>query len=308
MLNRLKIEPYDHNTRTDPAERMKKTVDQHAKQSVKALSGYHKPGFALFGIVLALWAVGCGSGPDDAADRRGQGEVLFGGGGGGGSGNPQDLASWSIGLATMSGPDRIAAANDAAERFRAASRVLADAFVINRGDRAVVLLGEFASPSSEEAVELLEDVRSVRIEGEKPFATAFFVPPRAGEVGDLDLRTARDQFGADCTLQVGAYGRIDRGNPTEKEVAEFRAKAEQAARELRAQGEQAFYYHGPSMSMVTVGALRYEDLEASPGLLRLLQERFPHNLLNGQGIREKIRTDTGEEWRLQPSMLVGIPD
>ena len=62
------------------------------------------------------------------------------------------------------------------------------------------------------------------------------------------------------------------------------------------------------MSMVTVGAMRYEDLEANPGILRQLQERFPHNLLNGQGIREKIKTEAGEEWRLQPSQLVGIPD
>ncbi len=274
-------------------------------RSVRALNNYHNTGFCLFGAVLALLAGGCGSGPDGAADPSGQGRALFGGGG---SGDPQDLAGWSIGLLTVSGPDRAASAAAAAERFRAANRKLDEAFIVARGDRAVVLLGRFASPSSREAVELLEDVRAIRIDGEQPFRTAFFVPPRGGEVGDLDLRTARARYDADCTLQVGAYGRIDRRIPTEDEIAEFRVNAEQAARELRAQGEQAFYFHGPSMSMVTVGAMRYDDLELNPGILRQLQERFPHNLLNGQGIREKIQTEAGEDWRLQPTQLVGIPE
>lgn len=295
----------DDNTNPDAVEKMEKTNAKRSIPSVWLSKGYHKPGFGLFGIFFALLVAACGGGPDGAADPGGEGRRLFGGSG---SSDTQDAEAWSIGLLTVSGPTRMADASAAADRFRQQSRVLEHAFVVSRGNRAVVLLGKYVSPSSKEAVELLERVRAVQIDGERPFETAFFVPPPEGAVGDLDLRTARAQFGADSTLQVGAYGRIDRRSPTETEIAEFRASAEEAARELRAQGEQAFYFHGPSMSMVTVGALRYEDLEANPGILRQLQERFPHNLLNGQGIREKIKTEAGEEWRLQPSQLVGIPD
>ncbi len=275
------------------------------QRSVRALNAYHKTGHCLFGAIVALLVAGCGSSPDGVGESGREGRSLFGGSS---AGDPQDLAGWSIGLATFSGPTRVDAATAAAERFRAADRALAEAFVVARGDRSVVLLGEYASPSSREAIERLERVRSIRIDGEQPFATAFFVPPRSAAASDLDLRSARLDHNADATLQVGAYGRIDRRAPTEKEIAEFRGLAEQAAAELRAQGEQAYYYHGPSMSMVTVGALRYDDLESNPGILRALRERFPHNLLNGAGIREKIRTEVGEDWRLQPSQLVGIPD
>ena len=256
-------------------------------------------------MFFALCVAGCGSAPDGAADPGAQGRSLFGGGA---SADPQDLAAWSIGLRTFSGPDRDVDAAAAVERLRAADRTLADAFVEARGDRALVLLGRFASPSSKEASALLDAVRAIRIEGDQPFKTSFFVPPSGRAASNLDLRTATTQFNADSTLQIGAYGRIDRRFPTEKEIAEFRALAEQAARDLRAQGEQAFYFHGPSMSMVTVGALRYDDLEANPGILRSLQERFPHNLLNGAGIREKFTTEAGEDWRMQSSQLVSIPD
>ena len=274
-------------------------------RTVKTLYAYHKIGQCLFGAIFALLVAGCGAGPDATGGSGSEGRSLFGGSG---AGEAQDLAAWSVGLATFSGPSRAADAAAAAERFRSASRTLEDAFVVNRGNRAVVMLGAFASPSTREALALLEDVRAVRIDGEQLFKTSFFVPPRSGAASDLDLRTARQRFDADATLQIGVYGRFGGKPPTEREIAEFRRLAEEAASELRAQGEQAFYSHGPSMSMVTVGALRVQDLEANPGILRALRERFPNNLLNGAGIREKIRTAEGEDWRMQPSQLVGIPE
>lgn len=289
----------------DVAEKLKKVVATVKQPDVRVLNMHHKMGHCLFGILFALGVSGCGSGPDGVGQSAGEGRSLFGGAD---AGDPQDLAAWSIGLRTFSGPSRAADAAAAAELFREADRRLADLFVVSRRDRAVVMVGRYTSPSSREAMKLLEEVRSIRIEGDQPFKTAFFVPPSSAVASDLDLRAARAAFDADATLQVGAYGRIDRRFPTEKEIAEFRELAEQAAADLRAQGEQAYYFHGPSMSMVTVGAMRYEDLELNPGILRALRERFPHNLLNGAGIREKVRTEAGEDWRLQPSQLVGIPE
>ncbi|MEO1585216.1 MAG: hypothetical protein AAFR96_11690 [Planctomycetota bacterium] len=209
---------------------------------------------------------------------------------------------------TFAGPGQAAAAERAAADLRRLSPVLRGVFVEARGDRSAVLLGRFAFPPSAEIVETMAAVREIEVDGRRPFATAFFVPPVEGPVGEYDLRTARERFDADCTLQVGVYGRIDGRSPSSDEIAQFRASAEQAVRDLRSQGEQAFVFHGPTLSMVTVGAMRFDDIEADPSVLRSLQDRFPHNLLNGRGIREKVQTEQGEDWRLQPSTLVGIPE
>jgi len=86
-------------------------------------------------------------------------------------------------------------------------------------------------------------------------------------------------------------------------------------RELRAEGDQAFYYHAPYRSMVTVGVFGESDFDATttPPIesrrLRQTREKFPHNLLNGKGIRETITNSAGQRvTRLQPSSLVAIPE
>ncbi|MEM7622698.1 MAG: hypothetical protein AAF235_05790, partial [Planctomycetota bacterium] len=145
---------YDNNRLVDAAKILKIVVEKTVQHFVKALIEYHKMGLALFGIIFALSMPGCSSGPDGNAESDREGRSLFGGVG---AGETQDVAAWSIGLATFSGPSRTADAAAAADRFRAADRALADAFVVVRGNQAVVLLGQFASPSSREAVALLED-------------------------------------------------------------------------------------------------------------------------------------------------------
>ncbi|MGP1273198.1 MAG: hypothetical protein ACTS22_07680 [Phycisphaerales bacterium] len=271
--------------------------------------GYHKAGILLFGMVWLALVGGCGSGSGSArgsgGDRSGEGALLFGGGV---AANPQDAESWSIGLMVFAGPDRAVLAEEAANELRSASSVLADAFASERGERSAVLLGRFASPSSREALEALERVRGLRLGGERPFRSAFFVPPTGGGAADLDLRTARSQYGADYSLQIGVYGRADAKPLTEQELREVRASAEEAARRLRREGELAFYYHGPSLSMVTVGVFTQRDMELGSAELSAARERFPHNLLNGQGIRQRVMTETGEQWVLQPSFPVAVPE
>ena len=271
--------------------------------------GYHKTSQILFGSVAAAVLAGCGSGTGSAsgprADRADEAARLFGSAA---AVQAQDTESWSIGLMVFVGPDRRALALESCDRLRESDPMLREAFVADRGDRSVVLLGEHVSPSSREALSQLERVRSLRIEGDRPFRTAFFVPPTATQTDDLDLRRARQAYGAEYTLQVGAYGRADAKPLTEKELREVRESAEEAVRRLRREGELAFYYHGTSLSMVTVGAFRQADLEQGSMELEALRQRFPHNLLNGAGIRQRVMTETGETWVLQPSFPVAVPE
>lgn len=217
---------------------------------------------------------------------------------------------WTICLKPLTGPDARLRAQQELERL---SRLpgLDSAFILERADRVIICIGQVASPTSAEAESLLARVRALREQGVRPFPTAFFIPPTGGATSDLDLRSAPATYGESAlyTLQVGAYGRADGKPPTEKDVAEARQKAEQAASQLRQQGELAFYYHGPSMSMVTVGVFGTRDIgESFSTDLRALMERFPHNLYNGQGINQTfINADGREETRLQDSFPVLIP-
>ncbi|MDX1565257.1 MAG: hypothetical protein R3236_07625 [Phycisphaeraceae bacterium] len=114
-----------------------------------------------------------------------------------------------------------------------------------------------------------------------------------------DLRTAPE--GTYYTLQIAHYENPD--NPAER-----RKRAEEYAQQLREQGEQAFYYHGPNMSLVTVGAFKDAVLRVGSvsrrgdGSKRLtvptpttryspeveeLQAKYPHHLHNGRPIYYK---------------------
>lgn len=257
-------------------------------------------------LTFCATLLGCASGGPKSPPET-EGKILFGGAA---SATNDSVEFWTIGLKPFAGPDaRIRAEQELARLSRLDG--LREAFVLERGPRLVICIGKVSSPNSAEAEALLARVRGVRDEGTRPFANAFYIPPAGAATSDLDLRSAPSAYGptAIYTLQVGAYGRADGVSPTEKDVAEARRKAEEAAAELRRQGELAFYYHGPSMSMVTVGVFGERDIGDSFSMeLRSMMERFPHNLFNGQGVNQTVLTADGrEEQVLQPSFPVLIP-
>ncbi|MCA9271884.1 MAG: hypothetical protein KDA31_02445 [Phycisphaerales bacterium] len=253
-----------------------------------------------------LTLAGCSTGGPKSPPSS-EGKILFNGTS---SATSADGEFWTIGLKPFAGDSARIRAEQELTRLRRLDG-LGDAFVLARGPRVIVCIGKVASPSSAEAEALLERVRNVRDEGTKPFEHAFYIPPdESGPTSGFDLRSAPKDYGRQAvyTLQIGAYGRTDGRAPTEKDVLEARKKAEQAAADLRRQGELAFYYHGPSMSMVTVGVFGERDIQNSFSLeLRDLMERFPHNLVNGQGVSQTVMNDGREEQVLQPSFPVLIP-
>jgi nucleoside-diphosphate-sugar epimerase len=133
-----------------------------------------------------------------------------------------------------------------------------------------------------------------------------------GALPQFNLAKAKEQFGEKAalyTLQVGVYGRRDLPNPKEADLKEVRKTAEEAAAKLRKEGELAFYYHGPTMSMVTIGV--YDEKDFDPQIpnfesqrLREAKKRNPLNLYNGAGVKIKPK---GSPATMQPSGLVEIP-
>lgn len=193
---------------------------------------------------------------------------------------------------------------------------LDDAFITTRGQSFMVAFGKYDSPDSSKAKSDLQRIRAIQIDGQRPFASSFLIPPPkaalAGSTPELDLLNARRMYGpqAKYTLQVGRYAREDFQPASPSERKEFRKLAEEAAAKLRKDGEQAFYFHGETMSLVTVGLFSDADLprkdRPASALLRDLQTRFPHNLLNGAGVRIRRAGEKGEG-QLAPSVIVATP-
>ncbi|MBL9032445.1 MAG: hypothetical protein JNM80_12165 [Phycisphaerae bacterium] len=281
-------------------------------------------------VVVAAVGARAQSPNKPSKDSREEGKKLFGGSGESSAGQPgkpgsASASGWSIVLYAFRGEDQAAEAAAGLERARTLGK-LPGAYMEKRGAATVIAYGKYHDNASSEAKADLAKVRAVTIEMEgvkrTPFAQAFLAPPERipGTMPEFDLRNARQREGdwALYTLQVGVYARSDTKAPSASELAQFRKSAEEAAAKLRREGEQAYYYHGPSRSMVTIGLFGAEDFDPQVGppsdapALKSLRKRFPHNLLNGMGIREK-KTITDPDGKkvavttMQPSTLVAVP-
>lgn len=212
-------------------------------------------------------------------------------------------SGWTIALATFNGRS---ARQDAAAALPAiqVGSGFSGLFVEHRKRGSFVASGRYSSENDPQAIADLRRFRNYERNGIKPFGRAFLAPPVGGAIGgrpEINLKQAKEIFGRDAlyTLQVAVYESRDRG--------ESMRAAEEAAYIYRQDGELAFYYHGPTKSMVTIGVFGERDVDVEAGMesaeLMLLRERHPLNLFNGMAIRETTLGRTKE----QGSQLVQVP-
>lgn len=264
---------------------------------------------ALAAMTILVLSAGCassegGSAVGEGPSARARGGEAFPGG----DGRPGSMtdAGWSIVLVAYSGADARQRAGAAAETIR--GRVdLPLVRVQDRGRGAAVVAGSYRSPADGAAQRDLARARAIALDGRTPFSSAFLAPPTGeadrGGLPQYHLSRAFTEFGSQSryTLQIAVY---ESPNAREAERA-----AEQAAAQLRAEGEPAFYYHGPSRSMVTLGAFTGDEAGLETGLpgpiLAELRRRHPYNLFNGRQLLQRV---PGQSQRVpQPSFLVEIP-
>jgi hypothetical protein len=285
-------------------------------------------GVCLVGIAAACSLLGCASKPRDPEvdpSLRDQGKELFPDRNApvasvdeAGDATEADAGTWSVLLLTLkTEPD--ARATQAALRSVRSSGV-SEAVVRTRGEGTVIVAGSFESPTQPEAQQLLKRVKELNIDGQRPYAMAYLVPPQAtavkGSMPEWDLRNARPRYGrnVEYTLQINIYTN-PAGRPTAAELKECRKAAEEAVRTLRKDGNDAFYYHDNAGSTVTVGLFTQQEIDDGfslrPGAgkgLRELQEKFPHGMVNGAGMKEKGVDAQGRPTeQLRPSFLVRVP-
>lgn len=176
-----------------------------------------------------------------------------------------------------------------------------DVWVSEEEKFSTVYRGRYPDPTVDNAARDLRQTRMLRYDGGRPFAGASLVSldvrgSSAADGGPLDLRQHRGMY----SLQIGFY---------DKEYGpEFRQAAEKAAKVLRDEGNEAYFYHGRYLSLVTIGVFSdrdmvYVDNVANYGPVILeLQKKFPYNLGNGLTLVDNIN---GEK-REQPSFLVKV--
>ena len=216
-------------------------------------------------------------------------------------------ASWAISLATFDGPDHA----QQAERRRlelAAASGLKSIWVLDQGWRSHLYYGRYKSPGDRQAERDLAIWRELRSRGVVAVGPPVLVPTvMPGSNPRHNLLYVGPQFV--YTLQIGHYD--------ERFGKNFRAAAEQAAAALRDEGLEAYYYHGPDRSSVTIGAYpasavrgvtspggRVENRIADSHILEL-QERFATYFVNG--LEQRVRGPGGGGSTPVPTSLAEIP-
>ena len=212
-------------------------------------------------------------------------------------------APWAIALDAYGGPDHRAVAE---QRRVALSRDsgVKDMWVADDGQTTVVYSGHYASVDDKQAQ---ADLRRWRErQSRTPTASCLLVPvnPSGGVLSKFDLRSMVGK--GLYTLQIGFYDEaFGKG---------FRKAAEQAVATLRKEGVEAYFYHGPHRSMVTVGVFgENATVAATHGefvyrqyapVIEALQRKFPYNFGNGSSIIQKSPMGKATT---QPSFLVQLP-
>ncbi|MEM7622010.1 MAG: hypothetical protein AAF235_02265 [Planctomycetota bacterium] len=196
---------------------------------------------------------------------------------------------------------------------------LSGAFLLPRDGELFVAVGTYNDPAARRTQRDFERIRTLRVGNARPYANARILPISTGAAGSnptYDLRNVQAERGlaAKFTLQVGLYRKEDGRTPSPRELADIRQAAEEAVDDLRAQGEEAFYWHTAFASLVTIGVFGETDLDtdlnppAEGPRIRELRDRHPNNLINGLGALRRGRTIDGRAYeRLEPSVLVEIP-
>ena len=204
----------------------------------------------------------------------------------GGCGGPSEASrppaerQLTVLLVEYKGPEAKASAERIAKELR--DQGLPDVFTVEGAGLSSVCVGHYTSWKQPAADEMLRRVRIIRdAQGQYPFAGVMIVPvPEAAPTNPWPLEKANGYF----TLHVASW------------EAPGRTVAAQAyAKELRDQGYEAYVYHGPRLSMVTIGAFGTNIFDnpskvgkagvkpkiVSPKVLALIQ-KFPRMRLDGQ--------------------------
>lgn len=215
---------------------------------------------------------------------------------------------WTIRVLAFTGSDRYTRATQLVKKLNTESD-LQNLWIADQHNRAAVCYGRYQTPDSDAARLRLSDIRLIEFDDQRPFAKAAMIPLSEQNQFYADPLNLK-QYTGYYSLQIGYFDQSF-GNG-------YRDAAERMVKSLRLDGEQAYYYHGPFRSHVTVGLFVYEQAfetienPLAPGTtidgwstnVKKLQAKHPHNLANGHPL---MQTVDGKPVGAQKSLLIRVP-
>ncbi|QDU70672.1 SPOR domain-containing protein [Mucisphaera calidilacus] len=205
--------------------------------------------------------------------------------------------SWTIQAAAFDDNQRYERARTYAE-FLTRQNLIEPVWMEESQGITYVYAGQFRERKNKQAREALSTIKKLQRNDQRPFKDAEMAPLAHNMVATdpFDLAGYPNRY----SLQIAVYDE-DFGR-------KFREAAEDAVRVLREQDVEAYFYHGPIRSLVTIGLFTDHDFvwrsDGQRGYgpaMKALQEQYPHNLRNGLTIEESVG---GRSIGAQPSFIV----
>lgn len=224
---------------------------------------------------------------------------------------------WSVLLASVTGAEHQANANAIREEVVRRYPQLNDAYVSTTQRGSVVLVGHFTGPQDPAAQAELKVVKEINEGNMRAFPRAMLTRmgagAEAGPPGPNDLRIVR-RTRPNATLyslQVAVWSAF---GTDELKMSDIKRSAETLCRQLRAEGNEAFYFHDfdTKTSIVTVGVFGADAYDSKSTLyapeVEAVMKKFPKHLVNGEELLMPVdmRDPTGKTMPQSPR-LVEIP-
>ena len=223
---------------------------------------------------------------------------------------------WGVLLLSFTGDEHLESAKAACRQLRQRYPLLKGAYVREKSNGSVVLVGRFNAVDDPAAKPLAKQVQSLVDGEERPFARAFLTrvePAKRGSSGALELRKLREE-NPDVrelySLEVAVWSDFGSG---EISLDEIRRQAEAYTKKLRAQGYLAFYQHDDDkrMSMVTVGAFGKDAYDSKTMVysdeVEAIRKNFPKLLVNGEELLRPVLRGSKETTPERP-ILILVPN
>jgi hypothetical protein len=173
-------------------------------------------------------------------------------------------AKWTLYITSVATPDRFVAMQQLKSTL-AAQTPFKKWYVVHNEQESSLFHGFYSDieKNTKEGARAQAEMGQIKAwqnpAGQRPFASAFFTPVMPPDpVAPAEWNLANAPPSAFWSLQIGAY----QGDPRRKQFAV------EAVKEARAKGLPAYYYHGPTISSVTLGtwpmkAVREQESDGS---------------------------------------------
>jgi len=220
--------------------------------------------------------------------------------------------SYSILLAVLSDPVNHVRDADYYKKVLTEKLGWKDVFVVHKAGNSTVFWGHYRTwKEAEPNLKIAKAYRAAN--GYAVFAKAFIVPLPGKDIGpaEWNLKNVKSPY----SLLVAVF----RDDPERKYFGRKRF-AVQYCRRLRKAGYEAYFYHSPAASHVTIGAFGPESISIKKGpegetleikdpRIKALQQDFPYLAVNGAGMNEIVYDrKTGKEIRIPvKTYLIRVP-